>query len=71
MAEAEKRIAARGHDVSMMGVEVENDRARKLYERPGDKAFERTTESWLAEDLDGRQVTHAADVILMKKHVGH
>ena len=38
MAEAEKRISARGHDVSMMGVEVENDRARKLYERPGDKA---------------------------------
>ena len=71
IAEAEKRIVARGHKWALLGVEVENERARKLYERLGYRAHGSETDSWLAEDENGIEKMYYADVLLMKKAVGN
>ncbi len=67
---AERRIGARGHQWSILGVEVENVRARKLYERLGYVAYAEEVESWTAEDEDGKEYLHTANAILLRKRVG-
>lgn len=63
----ETRIRAHGHSWSVLGVEVENTRARQLYDRLGYEAFGRDTDSWMEEDETGAQHEHVADVVLMRK----
>lgn len=70
ITEAEKRILARGHQRALLGVEVENARARKLYERLGYTEYGRETDSWIAEDENGTEKTYFADVVLMRKEIG-
>lgn len=66
---AEFRIRGRGHQWSILGVEVENVRARKLYERLGYSFYAEETDSWTAEDQDGNEYLHTADTILLRKSV--
>jgi ribosomal protein S18 acetylase RimI-like enzyme len=67
---AELRIRDRGHTWSILGVEVENVRARKLYERLGYSFYVQETDSWTAEDQDGNEYLHIADTVLLRKRVG-
>jgi len=66
---AECRIRDRGHKWSILGVEVENVRARKLYERLGYTAYVNDTDSWTAEDKQGNEYLHIADTVLLRKCV--
>ncbi len=70
IAEAEKRILTHGHPLALLGVEVSNTRAKKLYERLGYTAYGSETDSWIAEDETGSEQTYFADVILMRKEIG-
>src|SRR5580698_2731440 len=65
MTAADGRIAARGHSVSMVGVEEGHDRAQSLYERMGFTAVERGTDSWEVQADDGTISTHHAQVIYL------
>ncbi|GAA1549764.1 GNAT family N-acetyltransferase [Kribbella lupini] len=47
---AEERIRARGLAAAELAVEVDNPRARALYERLGYTAYGQQTESWTQED---------------------
>ena len=70
IAEAESRIASSLRRWAVIGVEQENARARRLYERLGYEAYERETDSWTAERADGSTYTHTASVVLMRKWLG-
>ena len=67
---AELRIRDRGHKWSILGVEVENVRVRKLYERLGYSFYAEETDSWTAEDQHGNEYLHIADTFLLRKRVG-
>jgi ribosomal protein S18 acetylase RimI-like enzyme len=66
---AELRMHARGHKWSILGVEVENVRARKLYERLGYSFYAEETDSWTAEDIHGNEYLHTADTLLLRKQI--
>jgi ribosomal protein S18 acetylase RimI-like enzyme len=67
---AEFRIRDRGHKWSILGVEVENVRARKLYERLGYSFYAEETDTWTAEDQHGNEYLHTADTVLLRKRIG-
>jgi ribosomal protein S18 acetylase RimI-like enzyme len=67
IAAAESRIFKWGHDWAVIGVEVENHRALKLYKRLGYNIFGQTEDSWTAEDSSGKEIIHYADLILLRK----
>ena len=67
---AETRIKAYGHLWSILGVEVENVRARKLYERLGYVKYDEEIDSWVAEDESGDEYLHTARTVLLRKRVG-
>ena len=66
---AEQRIRDRGHTWAILGVEVENTRARQLYERLGYVCFKEEQDSWTAEDENGVEYLHVADAVLLRKRV--
>ena len=68
---AEERIQRRGHEWSILGVEVDNERARHLYERLGYQAYETMPDSWIAEDENGNEYVKTVDTILLRKRVGN
>ena len=70
IAASENRIFEWGHRWAVMTVEVENDRARKLYERLGYREFGQDKASWTAEDKKGNEIVYHADLILLRKETG-
>lgn len=65
--EAQRRIKQRGLSKAVLGVEVKNTRAKKLYNRLGYRAYAKIKDSWEEGDKDGHAVLYQADVILMRK----
>lgn len=68
-AEAERRIAARGCPVARLGVEVGNDRARRLYRHLGYAKVGEEPQSWPTLDGDGQQVTYHTVCEVMEKRL--
>jgi ribosomal protein S18 acetylase RimI-like enzyme len=69
IAEAERRLIDRGIEVSTLGVEVENTRARALYERLGYVAFGQEPDSWEFEDAAGQMQLYETHVVHMRKEL--
>jgi ribosomal protein S18 acetylase RimI-like enzyme len=68
--QAESRIRRRGLKRAVLGVEVNNTRARVLYERLGYRPFGTEQASWEAETGDGSVSTHVVDCVLLDKELG-
>jgi len=66
---AEDRIRKRDLSVAMLGVEVDNDRARSIYERLGYSVCGHEEDSWETEDEQGNTHTRHAQIALLKKHL--
>lgn len=66
---AEELIRRRGRQWSVLGVEEENVRALKLYERLGYQAYGKEEASWTQEDGQGNTYVHTAREILLRKRV--
>ncbi|HVV36333.1 MAG TPA: GNAT family N-acetyltransferase [Acidimicrobiales bacterium] len=64
---AETRAQARGLSRLRLGVEVENDRARSLYEHLGFVPIGESIDEWEAETLDGAACLYRAICIEMAK----
>ena len=69
MAEAERRIAARGLP-ARLGVEPDNDRARRLYEHLGYVAVGTRDVGWEQEQPDGTIAWYATTIVEMEKALG-
>ena len=69
MAELEDRVRSRGHSVAWLGVELENVRARALYERLGYELFAEEMDGWETEDATGRRVWKEVRVALMRRSI--
>lgn len=69
VAAAEDRIAARELMTVRLAVEVDNDRARKLYERLGYVACGESPESWESEDENGNLITYRTSCTQMVKQL--
>jgi ribosomal protein S18 acetylase RimI-like enzyme len=67
ISELENRIKARGLNVATVGVEVENTRAKNLYEKLGYVAYSKDQESWHEINSKGKKFLYVADIILMNK----
>lgn len=67
LVEAEKRIRQHGMHKATLGVEVQNVRAKALYERHGYEVYDREKQSWDEGDENGNPILYHADVILMHK----
>lgn len=67
---AEQRIRARGLRWAELSVEVDNPRARALYERLGYVAYAREPDTWLQETADGSTVRYETMCILMRHDLG-
>lgn len=67
--EAERRIVERGKEWARLEVELDNPRAKELYERLGYEVYGTTTDSWKQLDEDGHEVVHTADLFQMRKRV--
>lgn len=67
LVEAEKHIKAHGMQKATLGVEIQNVRAKALYERHGYEVYDREKQSWEEGDKDGNAIMYHADVILMQK----
>jgi ribosomal protein S18 acetylase RimI-like enzyme len=65
----EQRIKDRGLKEAVIGVEVDNPRARALYERLGYILYGQDKESWEEMDTNGEPYTYHADVDLLKKEL--
>ena len=66
MAEAECRIAARGMP-ARLGVEPDNERARRLYERLGYVSVGEREVGWEHENADGTTGWYSTTIIEMEK----
>lgn len=66
---AEQRILARLLLRAELSVEVENTRARALYERLGYAAVGAVRETWIEERAGGAIAVHEADCILLRKEL--
>jgi ribosomal protein S18 acetylase RimI-like enzyme len=64
---AERRIRERGLSVAQLDVEVDNPRARALYERLGYQETGRRPASWDVEDADGNASLYETDVVTLRK----
>jgi ribosomal protein S18 acetylase RimI-like enzyme len=70
VVEAEERIRARGLPLARLGVEVDNPRARALYERLGYVATGERPAAWEAMRPDGSVFTYETVLTEMKKQLG-
>ena len=64
---AENRIRIRGLTVAQLDVEVDNPRARTLYERLGYREAGRRTASWDVEGADGSTTLYETEVTTLRK----
>jgi ribosomal protein S18 acetylase RimI-like enzyme len=64
---AESRIRKRGLSVAQLDVEIDNPRARTLYERFGYRATGRRSASWDVEDADGSVSRYETEVLMLRK----
>ncbi|MDQ7809584.1 GNAT family N-acetyltransferase [Amycolatopsis sp. A133] len=64
---AEERIRARGLSHAELGVEVDNPRARELYERLGYTAYGTAPDGWDEEAPDGSVRRYETTCVLMRK----
>ncbi len=67
VAAAEQRIRARGHDRAELGVEHDNPRARRLYERLGYVAYGDQPAEWDTEGPYGVMVRYRTMCTMMRK----
>jgi ribosomal protein S18 acetylase RimI-like enzyme len=67
MTAAERRIVQHGRWVARINVELDNPRARALYERLGFESMGRDTETWERVAISGAVTMHRATVTLMRK----
>lgn len=67
IAEAERRVTKRGLDLAVLGVEVNNARARRLYEHLGYSVFAREFSGWDQEAPDGTITRYETEISLMRK----
>jgi ribosomal protein S18 acetylase RimI-like enzyme len=67
MAEAERRIRARGRVHAELGVEHDNPRARALYERLGYAAYGEEPAEWDAEGEDGALFRYRTVCTMLRK----
>ncbi len=67
IAAMETSIRRRGLPRSWLGVETDNPRALRLYERLGYGEFARERDGWETQDNEGNVVWYETDVILMDK----
>lgn len=70
IAAAEARIRTRGKPWAVMGVEVDHERARKLYERLGYLLYDREPDAWLVDDGQGGVRLYETEVLLLRKPLG-
>ena len=66
---AENRIRKRGLTVAQLDVEVDNPRARTLYERLGYREASRQSASWHIEEPDGSTSLYETEVATLCKHL--
>ena len=64
---AENRIRERGLTVAQLDVEVDNPRARTLYERLGYQEARRQSASWHIEEPDGSPTLYETEVATLRK----
>jgi ribosomal protein S18 acetylase RimI-like enzyme len=64
---AEQRISARGLDRAELAVELDNSRARALYERLGYTAYDEVLESWDQQDAAGSITRYETMCTQMRK----
>jgi ribosomal protein S18 acetylase RimI-like enzyme len=64
---AENRIRKRGWTVAQLDVEVDNPRARTLYERLGYREASRQSASWQIEEPDGSASLYETEVATLRK----
>ena len=69
IAELENRVRSRDNSVSWLGVELENVRARSLYERLGYEVFAEEMDGWETEDATGRRYWKEVRVALMRRSI--
>lgn len=67
VCELEARAARRGITSLRLGVEPDNARARRLYERLGYHAIGESEASWVAERDDGSRYLYATKIVEMAK----
>ncbi|MEZ4731963.1 MAG: hypothetical protein R3E79_33005 [Caldilineaceae bacterium] len=65
-----ERIRARGKPWAVMGVEVDHERARNLYERLGYTLYDREADAWLVDDGQGGVRLYETEVLLLRKPLG-
>ena len=66
---AEQRARACGLALAVLGVEDDNPRARRLYERLGYQPAGRQPASWEYEDKDGVLRRHETTLTILQKHL--
>jgi len=66
---AENRILKRGLSVAQSDVELDNPRARMLYERLGYREAGHRSASWEVEAPDGSTSLYETDVVTLRKHL--
>jgi ribosomal protein S18 acetylase RimI-like enzyme len=69
MEELEKRARRRGAHRVNLGVEIGNDRARRLYEHLGYEPIGESEASWEAEAQDGSRFLYTTRLMEMTKVV--
>ena len=69
IAAAEQRVRARGLAFAALGVEDDNPRARRLYERLGYQASDRRPASWEYEDDDGVLRLYETTLTMLQKRL--
>lgn len=69
ISQLEERIRQHGLHTVIIGVEIDNPDAKRLYDRLGYIEYDRTQESWEEKNEHGQPHTYVADVILMKKEL--
>jgi ribosomal protein S18 acetylase RimI-like enzyme len=65
----ERRVGARGLAFAALGVEDNNPRARRLYERLGYRAADRQHASWEYEDDAGVMRLYETTLTILRKHL--
>jgi len=65
----EQRVRARGLAYAALGVEDDNPRARRLYQRLGYQAVGRQHASWETEDDDGVLRTYETTLTILRKRL--
>jgi ribosomal protein S18 acetylase RimI-like enzyme len=70
LVEAERRVVARGLHTAELGVELENHRARSLYERLGYTFTVEEPSSWETVDRSGVRSVYRTTIAVLRKTVG-